>query len=115
MTAEAAIKQALESIGVPVERLTYCGNARTFITYQFVIASERDFSDDDNTAEEYTYRIDLYSRADYIAILRRVKQALKAAGFYGIEAAAEIFERDTKYFHVPITAKFYESVTEAGQ
>lgn len=108
MTAEAAIKTALESLGVPVGRLTFRGNANTFVTYQLVISAERDFFDDENAAEEYTYRIDLFSRVDYIALLRRVKRVLKAAGFYGIEAEAEVYERDTKYFHVPITAKYLE-------
>lgn len=37
-----------------------------------------------------------------------MKRVLKAAGFYGIEAEAEVYERDTKYFHVPITAKYLE-------
>lgn len=43
MTAEAAIKTALESLGVPVGRLTFRGNANTFVTYQLVISAERDF------------------------------------------------------------------------
>lgn len=109
MTAETAIKEALEGIGVPFVRLKYSGNAQAFITYQLVISSERDFSDDENAAEEFTYRIDIYSRVDYIALLRRVKQALKAKGFYAISAEAELYESDTRFYHVPITTKYLEN------
>ena len=112
MTAEAAIKTALESLGVPVGRLTFRGNANTFITYQLIISADRDFSDDESAAMEYTYRINLFSRADYVALFLSMKRVLKAAGFYGIETEAEVYERDTKYFHMPITAKYLEEVEE---
>jgi hypothetical protein len=40
--------------------------------------------------------------------LRRVKQALKAAGFYGLVIDPEVYEQDTGFYHVPIEAKYYE-------
>lgn len=115
MTAEAAIKKALGALGVPFARLTYCGRANTFITYQLVISAERDFYDDENNAEEYTFRIDLFSRGNYIALLRRLKRALKAEEFYNITAEAEIYEKDTKYYHIPIGAKYLERVAEVAE
>lgn len=115
MTAEAAIKEALESAGVPFARMTYSGNAKAYITYQLVISAEREFSDDENASEEFTYRIDIFSRVDYIALLRRAKRALKAEGFYAISAEAELYESDTKFFHVPITAKYLECAAEVEE
>ena len=115
MTAEAAIKAALESVGVPFERLTYRGHAAAFITYQLVISSERDFYDDENEAREYTFRLDLVSRCDFVPLLRRVWRELKAGGFYGISAEAEIYEKDTRLYHIPMTAKYLESVAEAEE
>lgn len=115
MTAEAAIKEALEGLGVPVERLTYRGNADTFITYQLVVSTARDFSDDENAAEEFTFRIDLFSRKNHIATLRALKQALKAHEFYEISTEAETYENDTKYYHIPIGAKYLECVEVAEE
>lgn len=115
MTAEAAIKRALEGLGVPVERLTYRGRAEAFITYQLVVSAERDFYDDENEAEEYTFRIDIFAHENYIALLRRVKQALKAEEFYSINTEAEIYENDTRYYHIAIGAKYLERVAEAEQ
>ena len=65
-------------------------------------------ADDETHGTEYTYRVDIYSKRDYIALLRRVKQALKAAGFYGLVIDPEVYERDTGFYHVPIEAKYYE-------
>ncbi len=41
-------------------------------------------------------------------MLRRTKQALQAAGFYGIVVDPEVYESDTGFYHVPIEAKYYE-------
>ena len=65
-------------------------------------------ADDETHGTEYTYRVDIYSKRDYIALLRRVKQALKAAGFYGLVIDPEVYEQDTGFYHVPIEAKYYE-------
>ena len=113
MNAEAALKTTLNSLGVPVARMIYNGNADTFITYQLVLSGEMAFADDDNEAEEYLFRVDIYSRRDYIALLRRAKQALKLAGFYGVAIQAELYENDTQLFHVPINVYFCEEVGAA--
>lgn len=111
MNAENAVKTALDSLGVPVARMIYNGKADTFITYQLVLSGEMAFSDDDNEAEEFLFRIDIYSRRDYIALLRRTKRALKAAGFYGVAVQAELYEDDTQLFHIPLNVYYCE---EAG-
>ena len=67
-------------------------------------------ADDETHGTEYTYRVDIYSKRDYIALLRRVKQALKAAGFYGLVIDPEVYEQDTGFYHVPIEAKYYEQM-----
>lgn len=115
MTAEAAIKTALESVNIPFERLVYRGNAPSFAAYQLVISQERDFYDDENEALEHTFRIDLFSRTEYITLLRRVWRALKANEFYEISAEAEIFEQDTKLYHIAMTAKYLESIAEVEE
>ena len=70
----------------------------------------RTAADDEMHGTEYTYRVDIYSKRDYIALLRRVKQALKAAGFYGLVIDPEVYEQDTGFYHVPIEAKYYEQM-----
>lgn len=108
MNVDRILKSTLLSLGVPVERLKYGGKAKTFITYQLVVGRDIHFSDDENEAEEYTYRVDIYSKSDYIALLRRLKKALKEAGFFGIVIDPEVYEGDTGYYHVPVEIKYME-------
>lgn len=108
MSVDSLLQITLEKVGVPVERLKYTGREQTFITYQLVIGQEINFSDDDSQAEEYTYRVDIYSKIDYIALIRRIKTELKAVGFYAIVFDAEVYENDTGYYHIPIEIKYME-------
>ena len=109
-SVDALLKTTLTALCPNVARLFFKGKAKTFITYQLVISSDTAPADDEMQGTEYTYRVDIYSQRDYLALLRRTKQALKAAGFYGIVIDPEVYERDTGFFHVPIEAKFYEKL-----
>ena len=104
---DSLLKTTLEGLGVPVERLKMQKKIKpeAYITYQLVTSRERAFADDDNEAEEVTYRVDIYSQSDYIALLLDLKRALKAAGFFGTSVDPEVFERDTGYYHVPVETK----------
>lgn len=108
MNVDALLKTTLEGLGYPVERLKYDDKAKTYITYQLVVGRDVHFSDDENGAEEFTYRVDIYSRGDYIALMRSAKRALKEAGFYGITFDPEVFEENTGYYHVPVEFKYME-------
>jgi hypothetical protein len=108
MNVDSLLKQTLEALGVPVVRLKYDGQAKTFITYQLVVGRATHFTDAESAAEEFTYRVDIYSKSDYIALMRRVKTALKSVGFFGIVFDPEVFESDTGYFHVPVEIKYME-------
>lgn len=108
MNVDGLLKQTLEALGVPVARLKYDGKAKTFITYQLVVGRDIHFTDDDNEAEEFTYRVDIYSKTDYISLMRRVKTELKSAGFFGIVFDPEVFESETGYFHIPVEIKYME-------
>ena len=105
---DALLKTTLSAQCPHVARLAFRGKAATYITYQLVLSQDRDAADDVLQGAEYTYRVDIYSKRDYMALLRRTKQALKAAGFYGFVIDPEVYEPDTGYYHVPIEIKFYE-------
>jgi hypothetical protein len=103
---DALLYSTLEGLGVPVKRLKYDGKAETYIEYALVVVRDVFYSDDDSGAEEYTYRADIYSKIDYLPLMRRMKQALKAAGFYNVTFDPEIYESDTRYYHVPAEFKY---------
>lgn len=109
-TVDALLKTTLDALCPNVARLVFSGKAGTYITYQLVLSQDKDAADDDMQGTEYTYRVDIYSKVDYMALLRRTKRDLQAAGFFGIVIDPEVFENDTGFYHVPIEAKFYEKI-----
>lgn len=107
-TVDNILKRTLEGLGVPCERLKFSGAADTFIVFQLVLGQEVDYSDDDTDKTEYIYQIHIYSKGDYIDLLKRAKAALKSAGFYNIVINPEIYEKDTGYYHLPMEATYLE-------
>lgn len=106
MEAANILNRALKSLRFPVARIFYKGNAPTYFTFQLIAGVGTAFADDDNTATESTWRVDLYTKRDYTTLLPKVIKTLKDAGFYGVTVDAEIYEEDTKLYHVPIETKY---------
>lgn len=106
MEAAKILDKALKALRHPVARLFYKGKASTYFTFQFILGTPTAFADDDNTATESTWRVDLYTKCDYTDLLPKVIDALKAAGFYGVTVDTEQYEQDTGFYHVSIEIKF---------
>lgn len=107
-TVDENLKTLLLTCCSNVARLKYNGKASTYITYQIVTISDKQFADDDNECVEHFYRIDLYSKGNYMTTLDNLKNALKGAGWNEVVINNEIYEQDTGYHHVPVDAKYME-------
>ena len=110
MSCDSLLKSALESLNHPVKRLFYSGNADTFLTYQLLLGNGTNFADDSNECNEYAYRVDLYSKTDYVGLLGELVEKVKSIGFYDVVIVAEVYEKDTGYFHIPIEIKYLEEL-----
>jgi len=108
MTVDESLKTLLEMCSANVARVHYEGKTDQFITFQLIMISDRFFADDGNECVEHHYRIDLYSKSNYMTTLAAIKTALKGADWYSVEIDAEVYETDTGYYHVPIEAKYME-------
>ena len=111
---DAIITNALNSLGVDVERNRYTGSSNEFITFQIIYAHELDFSDDENSGTEFIYGVDVYSKSNFIVLMRRTICKLKESDFYEITISPEDYESETGYYHIPIEAKYYEEVRNKG-
>jgi hypothetical protein len=100
--ADKLLKAALLTTGKPVARLVYDGTASEYLTFQTIYSEPILFRDDDNAAYLHSYRVDVYSKENYKALLQAVTAAIRAAGFSLDGVNAEIFEEDTSFYHVPI-------------
>ena len=96
-TVDRLLKSTLDTLCPNVAHLFFRGKAGTYITYQLVSPEEMAAADVETLGTEYSFRVDIHSKRDYIALLRRVKQALKAAGVYGLVIDPEVYEQDTGY------------------
>jgi len=102
------VKLTLESLGLPVARIFFTGKAESWITYQLLLGRETGHADDEAVREGFLYRAHVFSRTNYLPIVKRVRKVLKAAGFDSIEFEAEIYEEDTGFYHIPIKFNFTE-------
>ncbi|MCL2575721.1 MAG: hypothetical protein FWE33_04735 [Defluviitaleaceae bacterium] len=109
---DAILMSTLADLGIAGGRLKFDGEADTYFTFQIISGDERAFADDDGNAYEHFYRVDLFSRKNYNTLLGNMKKALKNAGFYGISVNAEIWEKDTGYYHVSLDVYYMEDVKE---
>jgi len=107
-TSDSHLQTTLATLGDPVERLRFTGTADTYLTWQTIAGSEATFADDDNEEYEHYYRVDLFSKVNYVEKLVELRKALKAAGFYGTQVTAEQYEQDTGLFHASLNTKFIE-------
>lgn len=112
MSADERLVQALVSLGVPVERQFYTGlEEGVFITFKQILMQEVDYSDDDNNSNEYIYGIDIFSKSNFIQLMKQVIQKIKQEGFYGIVVDPEQYENETGHYHISIEAKYMEEIT----
>ena len=107
---DALVNTTLLTLTPNVERLRFTGEADTYITYQILNSEDADFAGDEGTTHDHSYRVDIFSRYDYIALLQQTKAAFKAAGFFGITVNAEMYEKDTEYYHASLDINFKEDL-----
>jgi hypothetical protein len=103
---DALVQTTLETLGVPARRLTYKGDAGTYITWQRILGEDAAFADDGAEAKEHSYRADIFSKSDYAALIVGTEKALKTSGFYGVSDGPETYEKDTAFFHMPISFSY---------
>ena len=102
MNINPIIEKAFKNYRVPIEYMNYSGNENSYLTYYTWKELPDDFCDDENQIEIAYGTIDIYSKGNFKSILRDVKQILKDNGFLVTDVASEMFEEDTKYYHVPV-------------
>lgn len=105
---DAILTAALSSLGLPVTRLKRSAKADAYLTFQLIVAQDVNPADDETEQTEHLFRVDLFTRQDHVALVKRLKAALRQAGFYGITVSAEFYEDDTGYYHVPLDVKYLE-------
>lgn len=86
---------------IPVSFLRYEGKKETYITYQSISNSGSLSGDDEIIGYIDYYDIDIYSKSNYLNIVREVKKIMKANGFMWQPSMSseDMYEDDTGYYH----------------
>jgi hypothetical protein len=113
INVDELLTTTLKSVGVPVKRLLYDvqpGEVKpdSFITFLLLLNADDEFADDDAVANRSFYRADVFAKSGVMALVRKTRKALKAAGFYGVTVVTEIYEESTGYHHVPVEFYFMD-------
>ena len=105
---DGLVFKTFNSLGVPVQRIFFDGKADTFIVFMLLGDDEPNHADDEAVSLEHQYRASIFSKDNYTELLASARKALKAAGFYGFTVNAEMYESDTKYYHVSFDFNYLE-------
>lgn len=90
---------------VPVVYMDYEGHGESYVVYR-QYDKDNSYSTEDNIAGYATYYdFDVYSRGDYLAIIREIKKKLRE-NFWTWQPSRDsqdMYDPDTKYFHKTVS------------
>lgn len=98
------IKEILEDFTVdgekiPVSRLHYEGKPETYITYTLYDEQPSLHGDDEVQATTLYYDFDIYTKGNYIPIVKALKKILINNGFMWAGDNGEDYNPETKQYH----------------
>lgn len=103
------LKSILSTRCSNVARLYTAKKTQTFIVYHLVDTTPQNYSDDKRQGTEYYYRIDIFSKKDYLTLVEEIVKSLEQNEFYGIKLNEETFETETSYYHIPMDVYFFDN------
>lgn len=98
----------VDGVTIPVKFLLYQGHGEPYITYMQTDADASLSGDDDLIGYVDFYDFDIYSKGNYMRIIERVKELLKANDFVWqpSRSSADMYETDTGYYHKTLCFAF---------
>lgn len=95
------IERIFADFSVPVWFLRYNGNETTYIVYSQTDADNSLSADDELTNYVDYYDFDIYSKGNYLKIVKSVKEILKDNGFVWqpSRSSGDLYEAETGYYH----------------
>ncbi len=95
---------ALTPLKIPVSFQRYSGKAKTYITFHEYLVSGEEYEDDEESLTAHYIQVDVWSKDDYTAIVKNVKELLFNVGFKRLNEI-DLYEEETKIYHKGL--KFY--------
>lgn len=102
MNVNQIIENALSKLKIPVSPLHYSGKSKSYITYNNSDSRAVEYADDIDIMDSITTQIHYFTKENPKGIARKIRIALRDAGFTYI-STDEFYENDTCFFHTVIT------------
>ena len=102
MTVNDVINQALSALPYERGRLPAKATAKTYVSWFQVERTTGYHAGNRSLRTLYLMQVDIYAKKPLTDQPDRVIQALQAAGLKIDHCAAEYYEEDTGYYHLPI-------------
>lgn len=92
-----------QTVTIPVAHLEYTGDSTEYVTWQVLTGKPELFGNDTVLFSVYQIDIDVYSKKNYLDIVRKLKKMMKENDFIWVDDSPEQYEKDTGYFHQTLT------------
>lgn len=93
----------VDKIRIPVSFIDYCGNEETYVTWQSTGNTPIYSADDEIIASSYEIDIDIFSKGNYLSIMKAIKEKMKDNDFIWVSDSPDMYENDTGYYHKTIS------------
>jgi hypothetical protein len=93
----------VDGVAIPVEWLKYKGDLTAYVVFSDLGETPASHSDDECDYSVKQFDFDIYSKGNYLNILKAVKQKLKDNGWTWVEDSPTMFEEDTGLYHITTT------------
>lgn len=95
----------VDDVKVAAAHLRYSGNNKSYIVWTVIDSTPFFSSDDEFEYAEDFVDIDIYTLGNYQPILRTIKQLMKNNEWEWTGDSPEMYEENTKLFHITATFK----------
>jgi hypothetical protein len=89
---------------IPTAHIKYKGKETTFVVWTITGNTPALSGDDEQLYGTITVDVDIYSKGNYLSVLKEVKRLMKENEWIWTEDSPEMYEDDTELYH--ITASF---------
>ena len=104
----------VNGVSIPVAFLRYTGNKTTYVTYNQLQIDTTFYGDNELLNYMDYYDFDIYSKGNYLEIVKELKNILEQNGFRWQPSmtSSDMYEDDTGYFHKTLCFAIENNITE---
>ena len=93
----------VDGVTVPTAHIKYKGKETTYVVWTIIGNTPALSGDDEQLYSIVTVDVDIYSKGNYLSVLKEIKKLMKINGWIWTEDSQEMYEDDTELYHITAT------------